>query len=228
MIAAVIQKTGPWWQHFAFNFFDLAVVAVLVLGFWRGRKRGMTKELLPTLQWLAILLGAGLGHIYLADWLQHQGVIKQVFGNTFNERTAALMSAYLAIALVIFIVFSVLKKKFNPKLEGSSFFGDNEYYWGVAAGLVRYMCLLLVVLALLNAPYYSAGDIAAIKKYKLNAFAAGGGVKGMENDTGDYIPSIYQVQDFVFKESLTGPLIKQYLSVVLINTTEAVKKPGHH
>ena len=47
MFAAVIQKTTPWWQHFAFNWFDVALVLVLAFGFWRGRKRGMTKELLP-------------------------------------------------------------------------------------------------------------------------------------------------------------------------------------
>ncbi len=128
MFAVVIQKA--WYQRLAFNWFDVALVGLLVFGFWRGRKRGMTKEFLPTLQWVAILLGAGFGHIYLADWLQHEGLVRQVFGNKFNEHTAALMSAYLAIALMIFVVFVTLRRKFNPKLEGSNFFGGNEYYLG--------------------------------------------------------------------------------------------------
>jgi uncharacterized membrane protein required for colicin V production len=222
LMFAAIQKTSPWYQHFAFNWFDVALVVVLAFGFWRGRKRGMTKEFLPTLQWLAILLGAGFGHVYLADWFQQQGIIRQVFGKHFNERTAALMSAYLTITLVIFMVFTALKRKYNPKLEGSNFFGGNEYYWGVVAGLVRYVCILLVALALLNAPFYSTADIASAKAYNNRWY--GGGLKDY---SGDFIPSVNEVQDAVFKQSLIGPLIKERLALLLINTTEMVKKTGH-
>jgi uncharacterized membrane protein required for colicin V production len=222
MLAAVIHNPTSWWRNFAFNWFDVALVALLAIGFWRGRKRGMTKELLPTLQWLAILLAAGFGHVFLADWYQQQGLVKQFFGNHYNERTAALMSGYLTITLVIFIVFTALKRKYNPKLEGSSFFGGNEYYWGVLAGLVRYVCLILVALALLNAPFYSAAEIAASKAYNNKTY--GGGMSGF---SGDFIPSVYEVQDNIFKQSLLGPIIKQDLSMLLINTTQNVKKTAH-
>jgi uncharacterized membrane protein required for colicin V production len=223
MVAAVIQKTTPWWQHFAFNWFDVAVVVLLALGFWRGRKRGMTKELLPFLQWLAILLGAGFGHVFLADWLTQQGLVKYCFGNSFKERTAALMSGYLLIAVAVFIVFVVLRRKFLPKLEGSSFFGGNEYYWGIPAGVVRYACMMLVALALLNAPLYSQADITAAKAYN-NRWYGG----GMKDFSGDFIPSVDEVQVSVFKESLLGPFIKDNLSLLLINTVQTTKKPGQH
>jgi hypothetical protein len=52
MFAAVIPNRPARGTAFAFNWFDVALVLVLAFGFWRGRKRGMTKELLPTLQWL--------------------------------------------------------------------------------------------------------------------------------------------------------------------------------
>ena len=227
MVAAAIQKTiptTPWWQHFAFNWFDVAVVLVLAFGFWRGRRRGMTKELLPSLQWLAILLGAGLGHIFVADWLTHQGVIRYCFGTHFKERTAALLSAYLLIALVVFIIFVALRRKFNPKLEGSSIFGGNEYYWGIPAGMMRYTCLMLVALALLNAPLYTAADIAATKAYNNRWY--GGGMKDFK---GDFIPSIDELQVTVFKQSLLGPLIKDYLAVLLIiPVIPGVKTHGEH
>jgi uncharacterized membrane protein required for colicin V production len=228
MFAVAIQKASPWYQHLAFNWFDVAIAIVLGLGFWRGRRRGMTKELLPTLQWVAILLGAGFGHIFLANWFEQQGFVKQVFGNTFDQRTAALISAYVIIALVILIVFTVVKRKMNSKLEGSNVFGGNEYYWGIPAGIVRYASILLVALALVNAPFYSASDISRIKKYNLDNFAAGGNVKGMENDTGDFVPSLYEVQDSIFKESLIGPFIKDDLSMLLINTTPAPKKHARY
>jgi len=221
MLAATIPNPAHWYERFAFNWFDVALVALLAFGFWRGRRRGMTKELLPTLQWLAILLAAGLGHIFLANLFEQHGYAKQVaaafqkvLGDHCNERTAALMMGYLSITLVIFTVFVALKHKFNPKLEGSSVFGGNEYYWGVAAGLVRYVCLVLVALALLNAPVYTAADIAASQAYN-NRWYGG----GMKDYSGDFIPTVYEVQDNVFKKSLLGPLIKQNLSMLLINST---------
>ncbi len=222
MFAAVISKPIPWWHHFAFNWFDVALVLVLVFGFWRGRKRGMTKELLPTLQWLAVMLGAGFGHVFLAGWLQQKGVIRHVFGNHFNPRTAALVSSYLLIAALLFLVFAALKRKFNPKLEGSSMFGGSEYYWGVIAGLVRYGCLVLVALALLNAPYYSTADIKQEEAYNNRWY--GGGLSGYN---GDFIPRMDEVQASVFKNSLIGPLIKDNLSMLLINTTGPAKTTAH-
>lgn len=222
MVAAFIPNTGHWYDHLLFNWFDVALAGLLVFGFWRGRKRGMTKEMIPTLQWLAILFGAGLGHIYLADFLQQQGLVRQVFGGHFNERTAALMSAYLCILFVLFLVFTALKRKYNPKLESSNVFGGNEYYWGVAASLIRYTCLVLVALALLNAPYYSSAEIAAQKAYNNRWY--GGGVKDY---SGDFIPTVPEVQDSIFHQSLLGPYIKQNLSVLLINSTGAVKTTAH-
>ena len=38
-----------------FNWFDFVLVVVLVVGVFRGRKHGMSEELLPLLKWLAIL-----------------------------------------------------------------------------------------------------------------------------------------------------------------------------
>jgi hypothetical protein len=197
-----------------FNGFDIAIVALLIFAFWRGRRRGMTKELLPTLQWLTILLVAGFGHIFIGAWLEQQGYAKQVFAGSFKVHTAALVTGYLAITFVIFIVFTMLKRKFNPRLEGSNFFGGNEYYWGIVAGLVRYTCLILVALAVLNAPYYTAGDIAATKVYNNRWF--GGGMQGY---SGNFIPTVYEVQDYVFKQSFAGPYIKDNLSPLLIVTT---------
>jgi uncharacterized membrane protein required for colicin V production len=222
MVAAVIQKTTPWWQHFAFNWFDVALILALALGFWRGRKRGMTKELLSSTQWLAVLLGAGFGHVFVADWLTQQGLIKYCFGNNFKERTAALISGYVLILLAISIVFTGLKRKLNPKLEGSSFFGGNEYYWGVVAGLIRYICMVLVVLALLNAPVYTLADIAAQKAYNNRVY--GGGLAGY---SGDFLPSVNDIQDNVFKQSLIGPFIKENLSMLLINTTPTAPVRRH-
>jgi uncharacterized membrane protein required for colicin V production len=212
MVAALVQKTAPWYAHYAFNWFDVALVVLLAFGFWRGRKRGMTRELLPTLQWLGFLLGGAFGHVPLADWLQQQGYVRLVFGKQFNEGTAALMSAYLGIVAVVFLVFVWLRRKYEARLDGSNFFGGNEYYWGVLAGLIRYVCMVLVGLALLNAPYYSQAEKDAAQTYN-NRWYGG----GMKDYNGDFIPAVYEVQDSIFKKSLIGPVIHTRLSLLLIN-----------
>ena len=39
------------------NLFDLVVIAVVIAGLARGRKHGMSEELLGLLKWLVILFG---------------------------------------------------------------------------------------------------------------------------------------------------------------------------
>ena len=222
MLSAIVPHHDSWWQHLKFGWFDFALLALLAFGWWRGRKRGMTKELLPSLQWLCIMLGAGLGHVFLADLIHKQNLIVKIFGNKFNEHTACLLSAYLVIFFVLFVIFVSLKQKYNPKLEGSNVFGNNEYYWGVAAGVIRYASMVLVALALLNAPFYSAADIAASKAFQNRWFGG-----GMKDFSGDFIPTLYEVQDDVFKKSFLGTLIHDNLSIVLINSVPVAKKTGH-
>ena len=82
--------------------------------------------------------------------------------------------------------------------------------------------MVLVALALLNGPYYTLADIAGAKAYNNRWY--GGGLKDYN---GDFIPSVDEVQASVFKESLLGPLIKDNLSVLLINTIDKVKKTAH-
>ena len=44
-------------EQLPINLFDLVVIVVLALGIFRGRKHGMSEELLSVATWLAILFG---------------------------------------------------------------------------------------------------------------------------------------------------------------------------
>ena len=223
MIAAVTQKSA--FQNFSLNWFDVALVLILAFGFWRGRKRGMSREFLPVSFWLTLVLAGGFGYQWIGDQLIHQGVIKSVFGKNFTERTAAYVTSYLLIALVALIIFSILSRASKAKLEGSNAFGGSEYYFGMIAGVIRYACMLIAALALLNAPFYSAAEIAATKAYNNRWFGG-----GMKDYSGDFIPSVQELQTSVFKKSLLGPFIHDKLSLLLIDTMSAsgAKKPGQH
>jgi len=212
MIAAAAQTThfySSWsLDKVPFGWFDVVLVAVLVFGFYRGRKNGMTKEILPMFQWLATVLVCGLGYemvgqllINLSGW----------------SKLACYLVGYFSLMFLVYLVFLFLKKIFMPRLTGSNFFGSSEYYLGMAAGVLRYACLLFVALALLNAPYYSAADIMQSKAYNARWF--GGGLEGY---SGDFFPTIQSVQESVFKKSFTGKFIKDYADVMLINSVTGV------
>ena len=89
------------------------------------------------------------------------------------------------------------------------------------AGPVRFACVLLAVLALLNAPTYSQADIQARQEYNNRWY--GGGQKGYN---GNYIPDLPTIQESVFKKSFAGPLIKNYLGRLLVVNAVPADKPA--
>jgi len=219
MIAAATQNIAS--GKMLFNWFDVTLVAVLLFGFWRGRKNGMTKEFVPVTLWLTMVLAATFGYKPLGDLLIQQGAIRYVFGKSFSEQTAAYLSSYLLIVVVVFIVFSLFKAPLKAKLEGSNAFGSGEYYLGMICGILRYACILVFALALLNAPYYSLADKLAAKEFNNRTY--GGGLAGYN---GDFFPTVSEVQSSVFIDSLMGPFIKANLSILLINNGSGVGAPA--
>lgn len=184
----------------AVNWFDAVVVAVLAFGLFRGRKNGMSKEILPLFQWLAVIFVCGLFYSVLAQLLVKYASLDQ---------TTAYILGYAILALVVFFIFSILKRTVGLKLFGSNLFGGAEYYLGMPSGMVRFACMLLAALALLNAPYYTSAQIQADNDYQARWYGA------------HFFPDLYNVQDQVFKQSFTGPYIKDYLGVLLIKPTSS-------
>jgi len=208
MIAAFIDSLKL--DNLPFNWFDVAVLLVLVMGLVRGRKNGMSKEVLRTFQWLALVIVCGFFYDTAAQLL-----INTVAWNKLNSYVAG----YLILAFLVWLVFVVLKKALVPSLTGSNFFGNGEYYLGMMSGMVRFACIIFFALALLNAPVYTPAQIAAHQAYVKRWF--GGGIYG-----GNYVPDVPTVQDSVFKKSFVGPYIKDYLGQLLINTGSPEPEPA--
>src|SRR5436305_15161795 len=116
-------------MNLPFNWFDIAIVLLLALGVQRGRKHGMSEEVMLLIKWLAIVVVGVLGYGVVGDIISDNSV--------FTHLSANLM-AYSVIALGITVAFLVIKKLANGKLVGSDVFGSGEYYLGMVAGLVRY------------------------------------------------------------------------------------------
>lgn len=190
------------------NWFDLALIAVLGLGIWRGRKHGMSEETLPLAKWLIITLGAALAYEPVGQFLASASPLSLL---------ASYIIGYLTVVLTVFILFTLVKRALGGKLLGSDFFGRAEYYLGMIAGLIRFTCGLMVVLALLNARLYTPDEVRAMQRYQ------------MENYGSSFFPTLQSVQESVFVRSFSGRLIKEHAAQLLIRPTQPgggeIKRP---
>ena len=185
------------------NWFDAALLVLLAFGIFRGRKNGMTRELGPTLQWLSVVIAAGLAYGLLAGFYASQCGLR--------SKLASALLGYMTITAVLLLIFTPIKQTLNKRAENGGVFGGSEYYLGMFSGLVRYASMIIFALALLNARSYTAAEIAATKAYNQRWY--GGGMY-----SGDYMPDLHTAQDAVFKQSFSGPYIQNYLGMVLIQT----------
>lgn len=186
------------------NFFDVALLVIIMAGIAHGRKRGMSGELLSLLKWLAVLVGCSLFYEPLGQLLVQTS-------DVFTPLSGYVM-AYILVGLLIFLIFAGVSRTLGGKLIGSDVFGHSEYYLGMGSGLVRALCILLVLLALLNARLYSVAEIKDWKKFTDDVYGS------------DYFPGLHTLQSSVFEKSLTGPWIKENLGFMLIKPT----RPQQH
>ena len=190
-------------MNLPFNFFDLLLLLVLAAGLLRGRKHGFSLELLSLLKWLTLLLVCAAVYGPVGAMLAESGQF---------DLLSAYLLAYLFTALVVFVVFALIQSRVGPKLIGSDVFGRSEYYLGMGSGIVRFGCMTLVALALLNARAFSSAELAATDKFQ------------QENYGSHVFPGLHTLQVAVFNDSLTGSFIKQDLGFLLIASTEPSEK----
>ncbi len=180
------------------NLFDVLLVIVLAGGVVHGRRRGLSVELPGVIKWLVMVLVCAL--LY--------GPLGMAFAQVgFFHLLSCYLLAYLGTALAVFLAFSMVQRQMAPKLEGTDFFGRGEYYLGMGSGMVRFGCMLLVALAVLNARQFTPAELKAIDLYQ------------DQNYGSSVFPTLHSLQTAVFEKSLTGSLIHQGLGFLLITPT---------
>lgn len=186
-----------------FNFIDLAIVAIIGVGVTRGRKRGMSEELLDVLKWLVIILVCSRLYEPLGGMLSQATVFSTL---------SCYVAVYAMIAMVIALIFGAIRRQIGTKLVSSDFFGMGEYYLGMAAGGFRYICVILVALAFLHARYYSPMELQAQAKQQ-------------ERDFGStFFPTFGTFQQSVFQHSFIGSSVQTYMGTLLIASTAPAEK----
>lgn len=183
---------------FPISWVDFLTLLVVLVGFVRGRKRGLSEEMLDTLQWILIIVAGAFLYHKMGDLLAQRALL---------SRLAYYMMSYITIALVIKLVFVLIKKRLGQKLIEGDIFGRFEFYGGMMAGAVRFTCVYLFALSLLHAPYYSPEYWAQRAK------------EVDYNYGSDFFPHPCKIQRSVFQESFTGKAAEKYLGMLLIEQT---------
>jgi len=187
-----------WSGNMPFNWFDVAVVLMLAVGYSRGKKHGMSQESMAVLKWVSLVIVAAIAYEPLGLWVADTLKIGKLF---------AFIIAYSVIALAVVLVFVFLNRTVGEKLKGSDAFGKGEFYLAMPAGMLRFACIVFVFLALLNARYYTTAEIKAMTKYQDDNYGS------------NFFPTLSSVQDDVFMRSFVGKQVKQHMSFLLIKPT---------
>lgn len=177
---------------------DFVVAILLIAGVWRGRKRGMSEELLDMLKWAVVVVAAGLLYEPAGQLLASMSVFSLL---------SCYVTAYITIALMVLLFFGFIKQRAGGKLIGSDVFGNGEYYLGMVGGSLRYACVILVGMAFLHARSFNQSAITSWTTYQ------------QENFGSSFFFSLPEVQSEVFTKSYSGRFAQNFLQVVLIRPT---------
>jgi uncharacterized membrane protein required for colicin V production len=178
-----------------FNYFDVFVVVWLLIGVLRGRKRGLSQELLPTVQWLGIVVAGGLLYAAISPYVHQYTQFSILSSNIF---------AYVLIALGVHLIYLWFKQMLAAKLVEKDPFGRAEFYLGMMAGVVRFGCMILVALALMHARLITDTELAQTEKFQEAWFSD------------IRFPTYGEFQRDVLYKSFTGRLVETNLNPILI------------
>lgn len=185
------------------NWFDVLVLVLLLVGWQRGRKHGMSVECVAMLKWIVVIIAAALVYEPMGLWLTTVVPLSKL---------VAYILCYLLAAGAVAGLFILVKRSIDGKLTGSDAFGRAEYYLAMPAGMVRFMCVLIAGLALLNARQYRPEEVHAMKKFQNDNYGS------------EFFPTLQAAQASVFQQSFLGPQIKKHLSFLLITPTQPEPK----
>ena len=200
-----MQAIANMGQSISVNWFDGVVAVWLILGFYRGRKNGMSEELLLVFQWLAILWGCSQLYYPIGALIANNTPVPQYWGYVIG---------YVTVAILISAVVGRMKSIMGEKLVGSDLFGNYEYYLGMLAGIFRFFCMIVCLLAVLNFKVASQKDIEEAAKAQKQAL----------EDI--HLPTPSEIQRGMLFGSMTGRFVTHRFPELLIVTSTVTTPPA--
>ncbi len=188
------------------SWFDFVVLGAVILGLVVGRKRGMSAELLDLFLWLLVIVMGSMFYLPLA------GVLAS---NLNLSPVSSCVLAYLGIAFLLFTIYALMRHRWGGKLVGSDLFGGMEYYLGMVAGVVHFLCILIFLMALLNAKVVTDKQMRDRTAYQKDVYGS------------TFFPGLGDIQRAVFRESIFGKAITDNLGNLLIQVDQKIDTRGN-
>lgn len=189
----------------SFCWVDLTIMILLGVGLFRGRKRGMSGELLDLMKWLLIVFGGALLYQPITFYLSLVVPGLSALGG--------YLVAYIGFGLIMVLIFGSLKHNLGEKLSQGDLFGPVEYYLGMVSGMVRWACIIVATMALIHAREYTPVEVKAREKAQEDNF---GSIRFFR---------LYSLQADVFKSSAIGRTIENSCPGLLIKATSPKLAP---
>jgi len=195
-------------KNLTFGWIDGIVLIWLIVGLLRGRKQGMTQELLPLLYWVSTVL---LGGYYN----QPVGAFIRDYTKGAFDVQWSCITAYALIAFCLALFFALVKHWLGDKLTGSDVFGRAEYYLGMISGVIRFAAMLLVLMALMHSRVIAQKELDDINVQ-------------MHKNLEDIHPPRYiygSIEQAIFTKSLSGTFVQNELPDLLITNCPPPERP---
>ncbi len=199
MLASMIcvAVLPPAVANVMFGYFDIFAIGWLILGLIVGRKRGMSQEFLPLLQWIGIVTAAGLLYAPFSPIIHQCTQFTPLWSN---------ITAYLLIAIGVHFIYLGLKRMLAERLVKKDLFGRSEFYLGMVVGFARFGCMLLALIALMNSKVATAAELKETEKFQAAWFSD------------IRFPTYGEFQQDVLFKSCTGNFVETNLKPILIAT----------
>ncbi|MDB6054498.1 MAG: Colicin production protein, partial [Verrucomicrobiales bacterium] len=125
---------------------------------------------------------------------------------------SSYLLVYIGFIVIIFFLFSVIRRLIGEKLLGADVFGKFEYYLGMLSGVIRYCCIIIMFLAIVHGRLMSVADVKAQQK------------KQQDQLGNSFFPTFGTIQQDIFQKSYVGSFVKTRIPQLLIKPTADVDK----
>jgi uncharacterized membrane protein required for colicin V production len=189
------------------QWFDVVVIGAAALGVYRGRRHGISGELLPLLQWLSIFFMCGTFYEGAGLKLSHALHINP---------NVCFVIIYLLIAVLTVSLFGMVQRMVGNKLVSKDFFGDSEYYLGIAGGALHMIVIVMVGLSLLCASYVTEQELFSMQRFQ------------RENFGGITFPTPNEMKYGALNYSVSGRLARRFVGGFFIDARPPEpEQPGY-
>lgn len=184
------------------NMFDALVLGALGWGVYQGKQQGAASTHVSVVQWMLIGFGGGaMGNLF-------GSFLSSILGSPYWSQ----LIGYFVWIFIIMIVFAFLNSKGMGEWKNSDWFGRLEYPLGILGGLIKYFCIILTVMSILNAKHYTPAMIKADRDWQIEEFGS------------TLFPSLTMLNNMIFNTSFSGPNIKRVFGWAILSSAATARR----